>query len=80
MHFARGGDKSAATLEGAANNKRKEYQAAYSSFLKIVKEELRAAGAPRAEGAAILCEIGRLLHSLNSFPTGESRPNVVTLG
>ena len=58
VHSARGGENSASSLEGAAKDKRKEYHAAYSSFLKIVKE-LREAGAPRADGAATLCEIAR---------------------
>ena len=79
MHFTRGGEKSAASLEGAAKNKRKEYEAAYSSFLKLVKE-LRAAGASRTEEVSVLCEIERLLHSLRFLPTDESRPNVVTFG
>ena len=79
VHFTRGSEKSAASLEGAAKNKRKEYEAAYSSFLKLVKE-LRAAGASRTEEVSVLCEIERLLHSLRFLPTGELRPNVVTFG
>ena len=79
VHSARGGENSASSLEGAAKDKRKEYHAAYSSFLKIVKE-LREVGASRAEGAATLCAIERLLHSLHFHPIGESRPSVVTFG
>ena len=79
MHSATGGENSASSLEGAAKDKRKEYRTAYSSFSKIVKE-LREAGAPSAEGAATLCAIERLLHSLHFHPTGESRPSVVTFG
>ena len=79
VHFTRGSEKSAASLEGAAKNKRRGYEAAYSSFLKLVKK-LRAAGASRTEGTSVLREIERLLDSLRFLPTGESRPNVVTLG
>ena len=38
VHFGKGGDNSAAKLENAAATKRKEYQAAHESFLRIVQE------------------------------------------
>jgi hypothetical protein len=38
VHFAKGGDNCAASLENAAARKRKEFQAANESFLKIVKK------------------------------------------
>ena len=79
VHFTRGGEKSYASLEEAAKNKRKEYEAAHSYFLKLVKK-LRSADEPRSEEAEVLCKIERLLHSLRFLPTGESRPNVVTFG
>ena len=36
VHFTRGGEKSYDSLERAAKNKRKEYEAAHSYFLKLV--------------------------------------------
>ena len=79
MHFTRGGEKSAASLERAAKNKRNEYEAAHSYFLKLVKRlrAARAAGEPMSEEADVLLKIERLLHSLRFLPTGESRPNMV---
>ena len=79
VHFTRGGERSAASLERVAKNKRKEYEAAHSYFLKLVKK-LRSADEPRSEEAEVLCQIERLVHSLRFLPTGESRPNVVTFG
>ena len=73
VHFGKGGDNSTSTLENAAASKRKEYQAANESFLKIVKV-LREARAPRSEKAVILCEIERL------FQPVSTKPNAVTFG
>ena len=73
VHFGRGGDKGAANLENAAVRKRKEYQAAHESFLRIV-EELRARREPISSRAANLCEIERLGRSISA------KPNVITFG
>ena len=67
VHFTRGGEKSYASLERAAKTKRKEYEAAHSYFLKLVKK-LRSADEPRSEEAEVLCQIERLLHSLRFSP------------
>ena len=49
MHSARGGESSASSLKEQQKTREKNTHAAYSSFLKIVKE-LREVGASRAEG------------------------------
>ena len=59
VHFGKGGDNSATTLENAAATKRKEYLAASESFQKIVKV-IREARGPRSEKAVMLCDIEKL--------------------
>eukprot|EP00944_MAST-04C_sp_MAST-4C-sp1_P014984 g14984.t1 len=73
VHFGKGGDNSAASLENAAALKRKEYQVANESFLNIVEELNRTRG-HRPVGAQRLCEIERLGRSISA------KPNVVTFG
>ena len=73
VHFGKGGDNSATTLENAAATKRKEYRAASDSFLKIVKV-LREARGPRSERAAMLCDIEKICQTMNT------KSNVVTFG
>ena len=73
VHFGRGGDTSAAKLESAATNKRKEYREAHESFMGIVRE-LQERPEPTTPRAAMLCEIERLERSISA------KPNVVTFG
>ena len=61
------------TLENAAATKRKEYQAANESFLKIVKR-LREMREPRSEKAFMLCDIEKLCRSVST------KRNVITFG
>jgi hypothetical protein len=79
VHFLKGGVNSATSLEEAGTSKRKEYQVAYDSFLKIV-EELKETSEHRSEKAATLCKIERFLRSINFHPSGESKANMVTFG
>ena len=73
VHFGKGGDTSAAKLESAAMNKRKEYREAHESFRGIVWElqERPEHISPRAD---MLCKIERLERSISA------KPNVVTFG
>jgi len=73
VHFGRGGDTSAAKLESAATNKRKEYREAHKSFREIVRE-LQERLEPTTPRAKVLCEIERLERSISA------KPNVVTFG
>ena len=73
VHFGKGGDNSASTLENAAASKRKEYQAVNESFLEIVKV-LRKAPGPRSEKAVMLCDIEKLRQTIST------KPNIVTFG
>jgi len=73
VHFGRGGDTSAAKLESAATNKRKEYREAHKSFREIVRE-LQERLEPTTPRARVLCEIERLERSISA------KPNVVTFG
>ena len=74
VHFGRGGDTSAAQLEGAATNKRKEYREAHKSFMGIVRELQKTKPEHRTQRAAVLCDIERLERSISA------KPNVVTFG
>ena len=65
VHFGKGGDTSAAQLESAATTKRKEYQAAHESFMRIVRE-LQGGAGPLSPRAAMLCEIERLDRAISA--------------
>ena len=65
VHFGKGGDTSAAKLESAATNKRKEYREAHKSFMRIV-QELQEGPEPTTPRAKVLCEIERLGRSISA--------------